>query len=342
MDYFLPEKVLRELLGALCSTYDVFVPTRHDGHRIYQPYLSSTSNIVLGEVRTADPLKAFYFRPRERVANEFESAAPSSHEKPPCALGVKACDLKGFAVLDHVFSGDDFQDPFFTRARTQGMVISSDCTCALETCFCMAMGLQPYPEEGYDINFSPVEGGFVVDPKSEKGLSFVMEHGSLFASVSPEALAQRDENRSRITEQVERNIAAAGVPRQERLDGAIQRHYDDAVWADEAATCVECGACNTVCPTCHCFFLYDQEQEDHVARFRAWDSCLIKDFARVAGGANPRPHLWMRLRNRFEKKFDFFPKTAGLYACTGCGRCIAACPARIDIRRILKKVASNG
>ena len=76
-------------------------------------------------------------------------------------------------------------------------------------------------------------------------------------------------------------------------------------------------------------------------RLRIWDSCMIKDFARVAGGANPREKLWMRLRNRFEKKFDFFPKVAGEYACTGCGRCIQACPAKIDIRKVLKKLVDN-
>jgi Fe-S oxidoreductase len=74
---------------------------------------------------------------------------------------------------------------------------------------------------------------------------------------------------------------------------------------------------------------------------RIWDSCLIEEFAKVAGGANPRSKLWMRLRNRFEKKFDFFPKVADLYACTGCGRCISACPAKIDIRRVLKNLLKN-
>ena len=68
---------------------------------------------------------------------------------------------------------------------------------------------------------------------------------------------------------------------------------------------------------------------------------MIKDFAKVAGNANPRGKLSQRLRNRFEKKFDFFPKVANVYACTGCGRCISACPAKIDIRKVLGKLVDN-
>ena len=87
--------------------------------------------------------------------------------------------------------------------------------------------------------------------------------------------------------------------------------------------------------------LTDEKEEDKVVRYRQWDSCMLKDYAGVAGGGNPRPQLWMRLRNRFEKKFDFFPQVAGLQACTGCGRCITACPANIDIRRVLKRLVHS-
>ena len=144
-----------------------------------------------------------------------------------------------------------------------------------------------------------------------------------------------------MVEEVEKNIADNALPRQDAYSGVVAANFEADVWRDEAQTCVECGACNTICPTCHCFFLFDQKDEAGMARFRLWDSCMIKDFARVAGGANPRPELWMRLRNRFEKKFDFFPKVAGLYACTGCGRCISACPAKIDIRKVLKRLVAH-
>ena len=84
--------------------------------------------------------------------------------------------------------------------------------------------------------------------------------------------------------------------------------------------------------------LVHQKDEKRMARFRIWDSCMIKDYARVAGDANPRGKLYMRLRNRFEKKFEFFPEVADVYACTGCGRCVSACPAKIDIRKVLKEL----
>jgi predicted aldo/keto reductase-like oxidoreductase len=47
------------------------------------------------------------------------------------------------------------------------------------------------------------------------------------------------------------------------------------------------------------------------------------------------------LRNRYEKKFEFFPNVLGKIACTGCGRCITGCPAKIDIRRILKNLVKE-
>ena len=70
-------------------------------------------------------------------------------------------------------------------------------------------------------------------------------------------------------------------------------------------------------------------------RNKQWDACLYRDFARTAGGGNPRPRRAERLRNRFDKKFSYFPEVLGRYACDGCGRCTEACIAAIDIRAVL-------
>lgn len=330
-----------KLLGDLQQDYQVYIPFKKKIHRFYRPYTGLTDDIVIGEVRAFEPLKAFFFRAREKVAEGFSPDVVQGDDRPVCIVGAKACDLKAFRILDHVFRDHDYADPFYVRAREANLIISADCTCAIDTCFCLALNVKPYPQEAFDINLSPLNDGFVVETGSKKGATIIANRSTLFAEAREKLAMARSETRRRVIQAVEKNINRNQIPHQDALEGAVARNYEAEIWADEAKTCVECGACNTICPTCHCFLLYDQKDKEHMARFRIWDACMLKDFARVAGGTNPRPELWMRLRNRFEKKFDFFPKVAGMYACTGCGRCISACPAKIDIRRILKRLVRD-
>lgn len=325
----------------LARRYDVYFPVKQRDQRFFKKYAASAEGALLGEVRPFEPLKAFFSRARERVAEDFKSDLPRSPSKPMAIVGVKACDLKGFKIQDHVFTNHGFPDPFYIRNREQNLIISADCTCAIDTCFCVALGVVPHPRENFDLNFSPVKDGFVVEVGSAKGQSTLDEQASLFRPASGPELQAKDEQRAEVAQLVEQNLKRFDVPREDKFAGIIARNHASPIWQDEAKTCVECGACTQICPTCHCFLLYDQKDEQGMARLRVWDSCLLKDYARVAGGANPRKQLWMRLRNRFEKKFDFFPKVAQVNACTGCGRCISACPAKIDIRRVLRRLVQS-
>ena len=336
---------LELLLDDLSRSYQVFVPGRKKESRFYKRYDGSMDDVVIGEVRAFEPLKAFYFPAIEMVADGYSPDLPHADDTPVCIVGVKACDLKGFKVLDQVFLDEEggYVDPTYRKRRSENLIISSDCTTAIDTCFCLALGAKPFPQEDFDINLSPVGDGFFVFVGSDRGKELVDSHADLFEEPGKDLSEALERSRLRVIREVERNIEEHTVPSGERLEGIIEKGYESPVWQEEADSCVECGACNTICPTCHCFLLYEQKDDGRFARFRMWDSCLIKDFARVGGGENPREHLWMRLRNRFEKKFDFFPKIADIYACTGCGRCISACPARIDIRRVLRKlVEENG
>jgi formate hydrogenlyase subunit 6/NADH:ubiquinone oxidoreductase subunit I len=126
------------------------------------------------------------------------------------------------------------------------------------------------------------------------------------------------------------------------LRAAIEGSFESDLWKDFAKDCVECGACNFICCTCHCFLLADGVDADgRPARTKLWDACLYKGFARTAGGGNPRPLRAERLRNRFDKKFSFFPQVLGRYACDGCGRCTEACIANIDIRDVLRRAVDE-
>ena len=339
---FISDSNFVKFLESLKKDYTVYVPVKKENQRFYKKYTGFSKDIVIGEVRAFEPLKAFFTRARETVVEDFKFEVPHSKDRPIAIVGVKACDLKGFKVLDYVFKNNDYQDPFYLKNREQNLIISADCTCAIDTCFCLAVGVNPYPEENFDINISKVRGGYILEVGSQKGRDIVDRKSNLFQSARKELISERDNTRNKVAEEIEKNIKENNIPNQELFKDIIKRNFKSNIWEDEAKTCVECGACNAVCPTCHCFLLYDQKDAEKMTRLRVWDSCMIKDFARVAGGANPRPKLWMRLRNRFEKKFDFFSKVADIYACTGCGRCILACPARIDIRKVLSRLVKNG
>ncbi|HOD52183.1 MAG TPA: 4Fe-4S dicluster domain-containing protein [Candidatus Hydrogenedentes bacterium] len=338
---FITKHGLGALLRAAAGKYDVFVPAQREGRGVYTRLSSNGAAVETGPVRTVDPLKAFFVKPRECVAEGFSPVPPLTENRPLCVVGVKACDLKGFRIQDFVFAGEEFRDPFYCRARNESLIISSDCTSALDTCFCEAFDERPYPRGDFDLNLSPVDGGYVVEMGSEKGAALIASCPGAAAEAAQGQTEARDRQRDEVSAKVRRNLKEFQVPSQQALEESVERHYESTVWKEEAETCVECGACNTICPTCHCFLLYDQKDAARMVRFRAWDSCLMKGFARVAGGANPRRELSQRLRNRFEKKFSFFPKVAGEYACTGCGRCISACPGKIDIRRVMKRLSEH-
>lgn len=330
-----------KFLENLREDYQVYAPIKKANQRFYKRFQQSDSDILIGEVRAFEPLKSFFSLARERVADDFKSGIPQLRDKPFAIIGVKACDLKGFKIQDYVFKDGDCPDPLYLKMREENLIISADCTSCLDTCFCLALGSKPYPEENFDINLSQVRGGFILESGSEKGSKLLEKNSFLLEQPGNEFLKEKDDQRNKVIKRIEKNIEDNEIPYQESLKGIIEANFDSDIWADEAKTCVECGACNTICPTCHCFFLYDQKNLTSMARLRVWDSCMIKDYAKVAGGANPRARLWMRLRNRFEKKFDFFPKLTDIYACTGCGRCISSCPAKIDIRKVLRRLVSD-
>jgi len=326
-----------QLLNYLRADYNVYVPRVIGDNTGYSLLGDSDTDYVIGRIRSFEPLKSFYFLGREKVAEGYKPDV-LRNEKPPCIVGAKACDLKAFNILDFVFIDDEYGDPTYMKTRKEGLIISADCTGVGETCFCTAVGIDPWPESQFDINLSPVDEGFVVTAGSDKGKDLIENNRELFSDASEARIKAMKENRENIKSSVMENVRKKNIPSADRLSRIVKKQYDSDVWAEVSKTCVECGACNTVCPTCHCFLLYDQKSDGKLARFRVWDSCMLSDFAAVAGGGNPRDRLWMRFRNRYDKKFNFFPEVAYEIACTGCGRCINACPGKIDIRDVLARL----
>ena len=335
--YYLSQTGLAQLLEKLAHDKRVYLST---GEKL--DYHLGPAEFPLGgpwqfpAVRAVEPLKALLFSARYDVG--AFGLEPQDASAPQVIVGAKACDLAALRILDHVFLEGDFQDPDYKARRENLLIIAGDCTDAKDVCFCTFLGSQPYPQTAYDLNLSPVDAGYIVESGSEKGQKLIDQHSALFQPAQQEQLTQRDRNRAQITDKVAQQVKDGGLTFQDRL-GKLLGEPDVELWTRNAETCVECGACNFICPTCHCFLLSDLEDRQGAKRFRNWDSCQYRNFARVAGGANARPKRAQRLHTRFEKKFKFFPDRLEQFACTGCGRCVEACLGKIDMREVLKELA---
>ena len=291
---------------------------------------------TLGAYRQVEPLKALLFQPREFFGSTLEQPEPAPAPQ-RIVLGVKNCDLAGLKIQDHIFQGLPPGDPGYLEARKNTILVTCDCTDCLDVCFCPAVGQQPYAEQGYDINISPLSDTYLVEAGTERGAELLTEVGDYLVPAEETLLKARKQSRLAMSQRLAEQSGTHGLRPGVDLAAAVRGAKDSALWGDFAKDCVECGACNFVCCTCHCFQLTDGMSNNVPARGKQWDGCLLMNFARVAGGENPRPGRAKRLRNRFQKKFDYFPEVLGCYACDGCGRCTEVCTGNIDIRAVLKR-----
>lgn len=343
MEYYLKNEDFSSLLVYLSRKYNVYVPekTGENDFALSRLPLNVPSEVVFNPYRTVEPLRSFLTHAKEDVAHYFAQKDWQPKPIPVCLLHVKACDLFSLKIQDFVFMEGVEADSFYQTRRENTLIISSDCTGFKEVCHCVALNILPYPVELFDLNLSPINEGFIVTVGSQKGEVLIKDNRQYFHPANSSQLTGVRLKREKLVEDLKRHIAAQHLAKPEILQQALRLGADSKVWENETLTCVECGACNNICCTCHCFLLSDEKNDGKSRRVRTWDACQSANFARVAGGANPLKIRRQRLRNRYLKKFDFFPDNLGLNACTGCGRCIEACPAKIDIRRILKTLANE-
>ncbi|MDJ0522690.1 MAG: 4Fe-4S dicluster domain-containing protein [Planctomycetota bacterium] len=334
---------LAELIRNLARDYDIYAPGRQgDAFVLRRLDLERADGVDVpwNPFRLRESLKPLWFQ-TSRILSRWtaDGPEPGPSIRPRAIFGAKACDLQALTIIDKVFREHTHPEPAWCEARERNLIIAGDCTESGESCFCTMVGHAPHPEAEFDLNLSPVDGGYLVEVGSPKGEALVEEHPALFQEASAEHEAARDENRRTMRASVEAQNAPYAT--RDPFEQSIEKHRKSRLWEQLAATCVQCNACNMVCPTCHCFLLVDVDAEDGPVRVSCWDSCFEGGYARMAGGGTPRLQLVERFRNHYFHKFVSFPRNWGITACSGCGRCVDACMGRIDKRDCLHRLETE-
>src|SRR4030042_3394289 len=101
MNYYLNKKNFHSFLDSLNKNYAVFIPEKKFDAWHFASYNPSKEKNAgdqegtllnpLGDVRSTEPLKAFFLKARELVSSGYDDDVPLSKNKPFCIVGAKAC-----------------------------------------------------------------------------------------------------------------------------------------------------------------------------------------------------------------------------------------------------------
>ncbi|MGQ9521669.1 MAG: 4Fe-4S dicluster domain-containing protein [Anaerolineae bacterium] len=329
--YATPE-TLRQWLDRLAAEGDLIAPKDVDGHVLYRP-VRSGAEVLLDYERPELSAKEFLFPATEVIMRiEQRGKDVSVEEVMPdrrqVIFGLRPCDAHGLAVIDALFLNQDPPDAYYRHHRERTTLVGMACTQMWEGCFCTSMGGGPADPTHLDVLIRPTgDGNYVLQPVTPKGVA-VLE--SL-----PPAEAQGEPL------PVEEYNPPVPVASSEKWRALFEEHR---LWMRYGERCLSCRICTYVCPTCRCYDVVDRVVDVRpglvrTERIRVWDACTSPNYRRVAGGHNPRPTNWERLRNRFMCKFCYYPDDFGPLGCVGCGRCVVACPVEIDITELMEEVA---
>ena len=172
------------------------------------------------------------------------------------------------------------------------------------------------------------------EPVTEKGKELTAKLEGLFTAVADKAAVEAQQQ---TTKAILKALPLGDFRIAEKIPADELKTFNSKVWPELASGCLSCCSCTYVCPTCHCYDIRDYKvSDDRTERFRCWDSCMNKEFTKMAA-VNPRKTKVERFRQRYMHKLVYFPENnEGTFACVGCGRCLAKCPVHLNIVKVAK------
>ena len=297
----------------------------------------SEESFLFGEIDCAKQLRLDYdvtilppkkyLMPPCEVLTKFTLGDSPSAE--PCVaepsqivlVGIHPYDMIAINQIDQVMSEPN-SDPNYAARRDALTIIGVDPARAGERAFWGPMDCDSVAD-GFDLWLCDLGDKYLIEVGSARGEALLEKYADARDATDDELQAQMDARKeiAGLCATGEANFTTAELP------NLLRENFDHKVWSDKAETCLSCGSCNLVCPTCYCFDVKDEVDlsMETGQRYRIWDGCLLEDFAKVAGNENFRERRLQRYRHRLFRKGMYQFDKYGQIACVGCGRCATAC-----------------
>ncbi len=328
---------LGDLFDALAKEQALYIPS--DNENSGASFKEYTSGMKLTEqLNTVRSAKDFFFPQTENLfdikmqGKKIEIIDTRKESEDFVIFGVRACDARSFTILDKVFLSDPV-DTYYKNRREHGTIITLACNRPEETCFCSAFGIDA-SNPGGDISAWKVGEQMYFSANTDRGESLLNSVSSVLEEGDEKPVEQEKESIKNIIS----NLPLGSLDFDSIKEQELLEIFNSPKWAELSESCLGCGTCTFVCPTCQCYDIREFDTGSEVKRFRCWDSCMYSDFTKMAHG-NPRVSQLERFRQRFMHKLVYFPENnGGEFGCVGCGRCLSKCPISMNIVKVAKSL----
>jgi len=298
---------------------------------------------LFGFATPADTWKKYMFPPRVRLQSiavpdgDEVVEHPPQDDRPVALLGVRACDLAALRTHDRVLL-DRVPDTDYAARRTGALLIAVDCHTPADSCFCASMTTGPTvrEENAADLILTELldEHRFLVRSGTEQG-------AALLEGLATTEATDEDTRAAAIQEQAATDALTKSLDTTGLAD-LLKQERNNPIWKQVAETCLSCGNCTMMCPTCFCVSVEDEA--DALAgrddRVRRWSSCFELDYSYLHGGSI-RESIPSRYRQWLSHKFSTWWDQFDTSGCIGCGRCVTWCPVGIDVTESCKTIQEH-